>query len=436
MKKIIITAVFIFTVLAHTFAQTIKTIGMIPSSNSDKLYTIQVGAFRETANAERAFNRLRNAGLNPAYENNSTLRRVVLAGIEARNVPHILNIIHNAGFSEVWIRPDRISSNYSIITSGNGAVSVINDFNDHAPLEIVQTIPSFNDRESAANTYQSNAPVIFFFNDKIYLSSIEENIDITADGKPVDGTITINEGANGYAVLTLTPNAPLPTGRNISVVVKKEIQDDGGNPMQNQISLSYIAEQGSETNFVNTNFGFESGNNGIVFTGDGVVSTARGDLVPFEGEHCAAVSTGEQIVSSNGAAIGSSTSQILLGPIQQPFSSITFHYNFISAEFNEYVGSEFDDNAMITIYGPKGTHTEIITSVNRVRQNNTRFADYPRMPDSGDSYAGHTGWQRYNIENINVGYPAYIIFTVTDVGDDIYSSILAIDSLELNRHGQ
>jgi hypothetical protein len=86
---------------------------------------------------------------------------------------------------------------------------------------------------------------------------------------------------------------------------------------------------------------------------------------------------------------------------------------------------------MFTIYGPKGTHSEIITSVNRVKYDNTRFENYPGMPDTGDDYAGHTGWQRYRIENVDVGSPAYIIFTVTDVGDDIFSSILAVDALEI-----
>jgi hypothetical protein len=419
-----------FFLASVCFAQPLRVIGRIPSPNSDTLYRIQAGAYRETANAEAAFNRLRNAGLNPVYENHLDLRRVVLAGISARNIPHFLNIIRNAGFSEVWIREENTSSGFSIVTSGNGAVSVINDFSDHEPLVIVQTIPSFNDRQSAANAYQANAPIVFFFNDKIYLNSIEENIEITADGKPVDGTIVINEGANGYAVLTLTPNNPLPAGGNVSVVVKSGMQDDGGNRMQNETSLAYIAEQGSQTDF-DTNLGFESGDNGIVFTGDGAVGIARGDLVPFEGSRYTAISTGERIVSDNGAAIGSRTSQILLGPIQRTFSSLIFHYDFISAEFNEYIGSVFDDNAMVTIYGPKGTHTEIITSVNRVGHANTIFGNYPRMPDTGDSYAGHTGWQRVSIENINVGNPAYIIFTVTDVGDSGYSSILAIDALEL-----
>jgi len=352
-----------------------------------------------------------------------------VAGISAVNVPYIVNIMYYTGFYEVWIREDKTSSDFTVISSGNGAVNVINDLADKEPLTIVQTIPSFANGESDANAYQSNAPIVFFFNDKIYQNSIKDNIIITVDDMPVDGTITINEGSSGYAVLTLTPANPLPVGGKIAVAVKKGMQDDGGNQMQNEINFSYVAEQGSQSNFDN-NLGFESGENGIAFTGDGAVGAAQGALVPFEGSRYTAISTGAGIVSDK-TAINSRSSQILLGPIQRPFTSLAFHYNFISAEFNEYVGSRYDDNAMITIYGPRGTHTEIITSVNKVRHSNTGFGNYPKMPDGGDAYTGHTGWQRYQIENINVGYPAYIIFTVTDVGDSRLSSILAVDALEM-----
>ena len=145
------------------FAQSLRVIGRIPRPNSEKLYRIQVGAFREIANAERAFNRLRNAGLNPVYENYLNYRRVILAGISANNVPRILNTVSNARFLEVWISEERASSSFNIITDGNGAVSVISDFADNEPLAIVQTIPSFRVSGSTdgTNTYPLNAPVVF-----------------------------------------------------------------------------------------------------------------------------------------------------------------------------------------------------------------------------------------------------------------------------------
>ena len=427
MKKLFI-VILVFLPL-FCYAQKVKIYGDLSRLDSAKQYRIQVGSFKNSTNAENAFNSLKRAGLDPSYEDYLDLKRVVLAGIDIKYLPLLLDSIYNSGFREVWIREEKTSSNFSVVVIGSGAVTEINDLGDRKDLEIVQTIPSFNQSGSAANTYQSNAPLVFFFNDKIYLDSLENNIAVFANERAVDGIVTINEGANGYAVLTFTANDPLPEGGEISIIMRKGLRDAGGNEMREDLHLSYITEPGSKTNFSN-NYGFESGTDGIIFTGDGAIGVAKGSLVPYEGDHYAAISTGERIVSS-GMAIGSSSSQIQLGPIQEPFSFLGFHYDFISAEFNEFVGSEFDDNAMVTIYGPRGSHTEIITSVNRVGRNNSRFTGYPRMPDTGDSYAGHTGWLYYSIENIDVGSPAYIIFTVTDVSDDIYSSILAVDALEL-----
>ena len=429
MKNILIAIIIFFP--AFCFAQEMKIVGRIPQSNGEKLYRIQVGAFRQTANAEKALNDLRDVGLNPVYENYMDYRRVVLTGINARDIPLILSKIRNSGFNEAWVREEQATSSFSIVVSG-GVVNEIIHSNNTEPLTIVQTIPSFRgSSESSANTYQANAPLVFFFNDKIYLGSIEENIEITADRRPVNGTIIINEGYNGFAVLTLTPDTPLPEDKEISITLRKELQDAGGNHMLEDLHLAYIAEKGSETNFNRDNFGFESENDGIVFTGDGKSSVTRGPLHPFEGNYYAAISTGNYIVSDTGVAIGSTSSHIQLGPIMEPFSSLSFYYNFISSEFNDYVGSVFDDTAMVTIYGPRGTHSKIITSVNRIGFNNKAFAGYPGMPDDGDLYAGHTEWQHYSIENVNVGNPAFIIFTVTDVGDDVYSSILAIDAIDL-----
>ncbi|GHT90366.1 hypothetical protein FACS1894137_19730 [Spirochaetia bacterium] len=117
-----------------------------------------------------------------------------------------------------------------------------------------------------------------------------------------------------------------------------------------------------------------------------------------------------------------------VGPITDPISTLGFHYNFISAEFNDYVGSQFDDYALVTVYGPKGSRTGLINTVNRNGNADTAFS-LPRMPDDGDSYAGQTGWTAYTIANIDVGTPAYIVFTVADVADDVLSTILAVDDL-------
>ncbi len=340
-------------------------------------------------------------------------------------------------------------SEYKIITNGNGAVSAITtEGNDNRPLKIVQTIPSFTGmtattpvRESrgtkypetrntpALGTFPANLPIIFFFDDKIYLNSVVNNIQIIVDGKQIFGTIIINEGANGYAILTFTPYQEFNVNSSIEVTVKKGLQDKNGNEMDEDFSLIYQISPKGEGEFSGNN-GFESGSKGVLFIGDGsIMSGNHGSLIPQEGNKFAAISSGDNLVSPNGNAVGGATSTMILGPINKDFTSLTFYYDFVSAEFNDFVGSIFDDVAMITIYGPKGSHSEFITSVNTVRENNQPFTGFPNMPDNGDSYAGHTGWVQRKIDFSQVGTPAYITFIVTDVSDHILSSILAVDNL-------
>ena len=425
----VFTALMLFlTIWCH--AQGLRVTADAPDPDGESRYRIQVGSYSDAAGAQWAFERLQQAGLSPALESHPPFTRVVLPNISMRHVPFLTVLLRGSGFADIWVRDEPKQTSFSVIVSG-GAVAEIVPSGNTQPLRIVQTIPSFMAEAVIENTYQANAPLVFFLSEPVFLGSLAGNIEVSANGTPVNGTLMINEGAGGEAVLTFTPDSLLPAGAQIAVTMKQGLQDASGNFMASDVHLAYTAEQGSETAFARSNFGFEQGADGAVFAGDGAISGGRGPLQPFEGERYAAASTGARIVSDDGAAIGGASSQIQLGPIMEPFSALSFYYNFISAEFNEYVGSQFDDTAMLTIYGPRGARNEIITSVNRIAFDNQRFSGYPNMPDTGDAYAGGTGWLPFSVENINVGFPAYIIFTVTDVGDTSYSSILAIDAIDL-----
>jgi len=325
--------------------------------------------------------------------------------------------------------PQRISQ-FSIIAQGDAAVTEIQDTGSTAPLAIVQTVPSFGIAVTD-RTHHASVPLVFFFNNRIYLHSIAPNVEVTADGRALDGTIVISEAANGFAILTFTPSSPLPAGRNISIVLGQGLQSARGIPMLADVGLSFVAERGPDTAFAG-NYGFERGEIGVHFVGDGAIRRATGPLVPFEGYYYAAISTGNRILSNNVAQDGS-ISYLILGPILEPFTALSFYYNFASAEFNEYIGRGFDDIARVAIVGPRGSYIRTITSVDLVGTNNMPFIGHPRLPDGGDSYVGYTGWRNFRIANLNVGSPAHITFTVNDVGDRIISSLLAIDAIELER---
>jgi rare lipoprotein A len=78
----------------------------IPPLGTGRSYRIQVGAYKVPRHAVDAFDRLKTAGLSPAYERSGDVYRVVLAGISAEDVESIAGTLGNAGFPEAVIREE------------------------------------------------------------------------------------------------------------------------------------------------------------------------------------------------------------------------------------------------------------------------------------------------------------------------------------------
>jgi rare lipoprotein A len=66
-----------------------------------------VGSYKIPRNAVEAFEKLKNAGLNPAYERNGEYFRVVLAGLRGTEVQSVTEKLGTAGFREVLVREER-----------------------------------------------------------------------------------------------------------------------------------------------------------------------------------------------------------------------------------------------------------------------------------------------------------------------------------------
>ncbi|MDR2965476.1 MAG: septal ring lytic transglycosylase RlpA family protein [Treponema sp.] len=77
----------------------------------EKTYRLQVGSYKNARNAVTAFDRIKNAGLNPAYERymdgtDSEYFRVVVAGVRGADVQQTAEKLGNAGFREALIREE------------------------------------------------------------------------------------------------------------------------------------------------------------------------------------------------------------------------------------------------------------------------------------------------------------------------------------------
>jgi rare lipoprotein A len=72
----------------------------------NRLYRLQVGSYRIARNAVEAFEKLKNAGLNPSYERNGEFFRVVLAGVRGEDVQSVAEKLGATGFPEALIREE------------------------------------------------------------------------------------------------------------------------------------------------------------------------------------------------------------------------------------------------------------------------------------------------------------------------------------------
>jgi cell division protein FtsN len=78
----------------------------MPDPRSRKTYRIQVGAFSNIDLAWRCYDRLKSAGLDPAFELHGTMYRVVIAGQQAANISDLTRRLEAMGFTEAWIREE------------------------------------------------------------------------------------------------------------------------------------------------------------------------------------------------------------------------------------------------------------------------------------------------------------------------------------------
>lgn len=353
--------------------------------------------------------------------NLTTMKKIILLGLGL----FAAHIIVSCQSDDTSIPQE--SSFYKIVNNGNAGVTSITDSGDNVSLQIAQAIPSVSGTE-----YPVNSPILFFFNDKLLLSSVnEDTFIVTENGEAVSGIVSVNEASNGYAIFTFTPNQAFSANADIEITLTTGLMDDGGQPLQQEMVYNYTTFSEPSDSFEG-NEGFENNNDGVLFIGDGnILSGAQGCMEPFAGTSFGAITTGNQLISQQ-TAIGEASSIMILGPYDSQVSSVSFNYNFLSAEFQEFVNSEYDDSLMAVVVGQDGAYAEFITSINIIGTNNSQCFGFPGMPDNGDGYAGSTGWINKQINFDSINGPVYVVFIATDVSDQIYSTVVGIDDVMFN----
>lgn len=296
------------------------------------------------------------------------------------------------------------------------------DETDTIPLSVIQTVP--NDGDLAvppANNIQ------IFFDNAIDPSTIDDFTTFVKDsaGNKHCGTYSGELSEAGNTILFFAPFNSLPEEDTITVTLEQEngITDASGNTLSDIFSFSF---QTAAVPPSPEDLSFEAGTIGWFFSGDGDIVSEFGDIQPAHLSNMAGISTENQF---GGAANSSATSTLTSGPIDVPSSAVNlnFQYNFISEEFDEFVGTQFDDSFTVNIAGPDDSISVVVTSVNIIGADNSFPIVVPGMTG-----ADHTDWIVKSINIQDLGSPITVSFTVTDVGDEAFNSVVLIDNLNFN----
>ena len=134
------------------------------------------------------------------------------------------------------------------------------------------------------------------------------------------------------------------------------------------------------------------------------------------------------LISSGPAASNLSTEFGQAFTVQNGVTSIPvqFRYNFVTEEYPEFVGTQFNDCTIVRLEAPNGSIFDLaFESVNSSSFSSVSGIDFP----GGDNTVGMTGWRTVAVDvPVTQGPGDYRVF-ITDVGDDIFDSVLLLDDI-------
>lgn len=184
------------------------------------------------------------------------------------------------------------------------------------------------------------------------------------------------------------------------------------------------------------NSGFEAGNlTGWTALGDGRVISRLGTENPVEGQYMGIISTGLGFTTSSGAIY-----QTFVLP--EDAEGMRFDWNFISEEFLDWIGTEFQDRFKVSLIRPGQPAEDLFSkSVDDIAEEwgcpqdggpecELISVSPDIIFDQGDVYM--TGWQTLELDlSAYQGQLITLVFSASDVGDSIYDTAILLDDLVL-----
>ncbi len=213
-------------------------------------------------------------------------------------------------------------------TDSNG----ITDTADETPPTVAQTIPP-----NLSTDIDPATIISLFFDDVISSASITNSsvqVTVQSNGSSISGQLFTTSSQAGNTIVTFVPNQSLPENEVIIVTLPTDngITDDGGNKLETPFEMSFSTTTKSPA-LSSSNLGFETGDTGISFDGDGArLNGVQGAISPVEGSWMAAISSGEDFlgggVVSSTEALLNTTSVLTTGEITVPGGNTNLIFDY------------------------------------------------------------------------------------------------------------
>ncbi|MGC1852197.1 MAG: S8 family serine peptidase [Solirubrobacterales bacterium] len=177
------------------------------------------------------------------------------------------------------------------------------------------------------------------------------------------------------------------------------------------------------------NGSFEAGLDTWARTGTVSTISRLGPIFPRSGSRMLSLSTGpagDQI-----SATVRKAGQIPNSALRNGKATLSLQYNYVTEEYPEYVGSQFNDTLGIVAKLPNGESLLMADeSVNATNWTPVSGIDFP----GGDGTVGQSGWKTASltVPASALGGPGELTIVVSDVGDAIYDSVGLVDAVRLD----
>jgi hypothetical protein len=136
-------------------------------------------------------------------------------------------------------------------------------------------------------------------------------------------------------------------------------------------------------------------------------------------------------ISTASGATGSITQRFV---VPAGSRTLSFDFNFVSEELDEYIGSVFNDAFTAVVRTPEGETTIVRVQVNDFMTLPGEFTMIGDCVPGGDETCGQTGWVTATVDLSRFSAPSTpvtvdLIFSVADRGDALFDTSVFIDNI-------